>query len=187
MSTRPPLRAPRHLGTAQDIDFDPQSAYIWLLFRSHLMTQHSASTLGFLMRRSTWLALLCTAAASSPALLSGAHAADAAAPSQTQFGGQCTEALAEGKHVTTNCTTTWTDKDGKTYCFSNDGAKKSFLENPVDNLQHAHAFMAASSVESTEKAMQDFTGTDAETLVKEVINAKLKANNGIFLFDDPLN
>src|SRR5450631_3236510 len=121
------------------------------------------------------------------ASLGGPCAADAAAPPRTEFGGQCAEALAEGKHVTTNCTTTWTDKDGKTYCFGNDGAKKSFLENPVDNLQRAHAFMAASSVESTEKAMQDFTGTDAETLVKEVINTKLKANNGVFPFDDPLN
>ncbi len=151
------------------------------------MTQHSASTLGFLVRRSTWLALLCTAAASSPALLSRAHAADAAAPSQAQFGGQCTEALAEGRHVATNCTSTWTDKDGKTYCFSNDGAKKSFLENPAENLQRARSFMAASSVESTEKAMQDFTGSDAEALVKEVIAGKVKANNGIFPFDDPLN
>ncbi len=151
------------------------------------MTQHSASTLGFLVRRSTWLALLCAAAASSPALLSRAHAADAAAPSQAQFGGQCTEALAEGRHVATNCTSTWTDKDGKTYCFSNDGAKKSFLENPAENLQRARSFMAASSVESTEKAMQDFTGSDAEALVKEVIAGKVKANNGIFPFDDPLN
>src|SRR5258708_5805182 len=151
------------------------------------MTQHSASTLGFLVRRSTWLALLCTAAASSPALLSRAYAADAAAPSQAQFGGQCTEALAEGRHVATNCTSTWTDKDGKTYCFSNDGAKKSFLENPAENLQKARAFMAARSVEPTEKAMQDFTGSDAEALVKELIANKLKANSGIFPFDDPLN
>jgi len=130
--------------------------------------------------------ILCTTIVLLSASLGGLCAA-AAAPPQTEFGGQCAEALAEGKHVTTNCTTTWTDKDGKTYCFSNDGAKKSFLESPVDNLQRARAFMAASNVESTEKAMQDFTGTDAETLVKDVINTKLKANNGIFPFDDPLN
>src|SRR5258708_32792098 len=47
--------------------------------------------------------------------------------------------------------------------------------------------MAASSVESTEKAMQDFTGSDAEALIKELIANKLKANSGIFPFDDPLN
>jgi YHS domain-containing protein len=148
--------------------------------------------------RARLAALHCAAAAFAMlycALAAAAGAAGAAAmaaaptapPTQTEFGGQCVEALAEGKHVATNCTTTWTDKDGKTYCFSNDGAKKTFLENPADNLQRARSFIAASNVESTEKAMQDFTGTDAETLVKETINKTLKANNGLFPFEDPLN
>ena len=152
------------------------------------MTQYNVRGLLFVLRRSAWLAVLCTTAALSLAMSDGAHAADAAAsPPQAQFGGQCTEALAEGRHVMTTCTSTWTDKDGKTYCFSNDGAKKSFLESPVENLQRARGFIAASSVESTEKAMQDFSGSDAEALVKELIGNKLKANNGIFPFDDPLN
>ena len=153
------------------------------------MTQHSASTHWFVMRRSTWLALLCTAAAafSSPAVFNRAHAADAAPPPQTEFGGQCAQGLAEGQHVATDCKSTWTDKDGKIYCFSSDGAKKTFLANPAENLQRAKDFMAASNVESTEKAMQDFTGSDAEALVKAVVGDKLKANNGIFPFDDPLN
>ena len=103
-----------------------------------------------------------------------------------EFGGQCVEGLSEGRHVATNCATTWTDKDGKTYCFSSEGAKKSFLEHPAENLQRAHSFMAAGNVESTEKAMQNYTGTDAENLVKDTINAKLKANNGVFPYDDPL-
>ena len=107
-----------------------------------------------------------------------AHAA--AVPSEPQFGGQCAEALAEGRHVATTCTITWTDKDGKTYCFNNDGAKKSFLENPTEHLQRARSFIAAASVESTEKAMQNYTGTDAEALVKDDIANKVKANNGIF-------
>jgi YHS domain-containing protein len=130
------------------------------------------------------LSILC--AAGTLAFFGHAHAA-AAAPAEPQFGGQCTEALAEGRHVSTNCTTTWTDKDGKTYCFSNDGAKKSFLENPAENLQRARNFVAASSVEATEKAMQEFTGSDAEALVKQVIGDKVKANNGVFPLDDPLN
>jgi YHS domain-containing protein len=104
-----------------------------------------------------------------------------------QFGGQCAEGLAEGKHVMTDCSVTWTDKDGKVYCYSSEAAKKSFLENPTDSLQRAHAFIAASSVESTEKAMEDFSGSDAEALVKTTIGAKVKANNGIFPLDDPLN
>jgi YHS domain-containing protein len=156
------------------------------------MAQHYALKRASISRRSTWrtlaCAVFCTGAALWMAASGPVHAADAAAsPSAPQFGGQCTEALAEGRHVMTNCSTTWTDKDGKTYCFSSDGAKKSFLENPTENLQRARAFIAASSVESTEKAMEDFSGTDAEALVKELIANKLKANNGIFPFDDPLN
>ena len=111
----------------------------------------------------------------------------AATQSDVQFGGQCAEGLAEGQHVMTNCSTKWTDKDGKTYCFSNDAAKKTFLENPTANLQKALDFAAVTDVESTEKAMQYFTGTEAETLVKDLIATKLKDNNGIFPFDDPLN
>jgi YHS domain-containing protein len=122
-------------------------------------------------------------------LLMGAVGAAIAATETppAQFGGQCAEGLAEGKHVMTDCSVTWTDKDGKVYCYSSEAAKKSFLENPTDSLQRAHAFIAASSVESTEKAMEDFSGSDAEALVKTTIGTKTKANNGIFPFDDPLN
>ncbi len=127
-------------------------------------------------------ALLIFAALSCAAISALVRAA--AAP---QFDGQCAEALAEGRHVSTNCSITWTDKDGKTYCFSNNDAKKSFLENPAEHLQRARGFMAAASVESTEKAMQDYTSTDAEALVKNAIADKVKANSGIYPFEDPLN
>ena len=110
-----------------------------------------------------------------------------ATKSDVQFGGQCVEGLAQGEHVMTNCSTQWTDKDGKTYCFSNEAAKKTFLENPTANLQKAQDFAAVSNIESTEVAMQNFTGSDAETLVKDLIAAKVKENNGVFPFDDPLN
>ncbi len=107
--------------------------------------------------------------------------------SQVQFGGQCAEALAEGRHVMTKCAITWTDKDGKVYCFNSDAAKKSFLENPDANLQKARDFFAASSVESTGQAMQSFDSSDAETLVKGLIEEKTKANGGVFPYEDPLN
>ena len=46
--------------------------------------------------------------------LASAQAADApATPEQAQFGGQCTEGLAEGQHVPTSCNISWKDKDGK--------------------------------------------------------------------------
>jgi YHS domain-containing protein len=121
-------------------------------------------------------------------MLNATRAADApASPPAAQFGGQCAQGLAEGQHVMTNCTTTWTDKDGKTYCFSNESAKKTFLQSPAENLQRAQEFAAASDVESTEKAMQDFTGSDAEAKVKEFIADKLKANGGMFPFEDSRN
>src|SRR5262249_41135029 len=66
-------------------------------------------------------------------------------------------------------------------------AKKSFLANPAQNLQKARDFVAASSVESTEKAMQDYDSGDAETVVKTYLDAQLKANGGLFALEDPLN
>jgi YHS domain-containing protein len=122
------------------------------------------------------LAAASTVAADSPA-----------PPAAVQFGGQCVEALAEGRHVMTNCAITWTDKDGKVYCFNSDAAKKAFLENPGANLQKARDFFAASNVESTEQSMQSFDSGDAETLVKGLIEEKTKANGGMFPYEDPLN
>jgi YHS domain-containing protein len=123
-----------------------------------------------------WLVLGVALAADNPA-----------PPSQAQFGGQCAEGLAQGRHVVTDCSVTWTDKDGKVYCFSSEGSKKAFLENPAQNLQKARDFVAASSVESTEKAMQDFDGGDAETVVKRLIGSTTQANNGVFPLEDPLD
>jgi len=123
------------------------------------------------------------AAADTPPPAGAAPASSAAA----EFGGQCVEALAEGRHVTTNCALTWTDKDGKVYCFNNAAAKKAFLENPQGNLQKAREFVAASNVQSTEQAMQSFDSGDAETLVRGLVEEKTKANGGVFPYEDPLN
>jgi hypothetical protein len=152
------------------------------------MLRRNISGLALLKGKSTWQALVCAALILSLAQINGAAAAETATPaSQVQFGGQCTEALSQGRHVMSDCKTTWSDKDGKTYCFSDESAKKSFLEKPDENLKRARDFIAASSVESTEKAMENFTGSDAEALVKQLIGTKTKANNGIFALDDPLN
>jgi YHS domain-containing protein len=129
--------------------------------------------------------LLCATLAWVPA--STALAADGAASSQVQFGGQCAQGLAEGQHVQTNCAVTWSDKDGKVYCFSSEASKKSFLKDPSGNLQKARDFIAASSAQSTEKAMQNYDSADAETVVKRLIEATVKANNGVFPLEDPQN
>src|SRR5437588_39070 len=102
-----------------------------------------------------------------------------------EFGGQCVEGLSQGRHITTKCAVTWADKDGKTYCFSSEDARKSFLENPGANLQKARDFIAASSADSTEKAMQNFDSGDAETLVKGLIEERAKASGGLFPLGDP--
>ena len=137
------------------------------------------------------LKIIASAALSALALLCAApqpgRAADAPAAVAPEFGGQCLEGLAEGQHVATNCAVTWTDKDGRKYCFSSEAAKKLFLQNPAENLQKARDFLAAGSVEDTEKAMQEFTGADAEKVVKDLIETQSKAHGGTFAFEDPLN
>ena len=121
-------------------------------------------------------------------LCGGAFAADPApSAANAEFGGQCVEALSEGQHVATHCSVTWTDKDGKTYCFSNEDAKKSFLASPAEKLERAREFMAAGNVEATETAMQNYAASDAEALVKQTIDAKMKGNGGTFPMDDALN
>ncbi|HEY6457585.1 MAG TPA: hypothetical protein VIY90_20090 [Steroidobacteraceae bacterium] len=137
--------------------------------------------------RIRWRAALYVAAVGL-AMIARADATDTALPAtKAQFSGQAVDALAKSRHVMSDCTTTWTGKDGKLYCFSNEAGKKAFLQDPDQNMQKARDFIAASSVESTEKLMQYFDSSDAETLVKGVIADTLKANNGVYPLDDPLN
>jgi YHS domain-containing protein len=121
-------------------------------------------------------------------LANHSFAADAVVtPDQAQFGGQCVEALAGGRHVMTDCSINWTAKDGKAYCFSSADAKASFLKNPEESLERARALIAASNVQSTEEAMSYFDGSDAEKLVDGAIKSKLKANDGLFPIEDALS
>jgi hypothetical protein len=148
----------------------------------------NALTLVIGLIRSTWRRLLCLAAVGLLPMSHGAFAAEVSGSlSKAEFGGQDTDALALGRHVMTSCAITWADKDGKLYCFNSDSTKKAFLESPSENLQKARDFIAASSVESTEKIMQYFDSGDAETLVKGTISDTVKANNGVYPLDDPLN
>ncbi len=138
--------------------------------------------------RGTWRTALFAGVVSLMPVGHATFAADAGGSLSTaQFGGQSANALALGRHVMTPCAVTWTDKDGKVYCFSSDGDKKSFLESPGENMQKARDFIAASSVESTEKLMQYFDSSDAETLVKGTITDTMKKNNGVYPLDDSLN
>jgi len=137
-----------------------------------------------MMTKSFWSPAMIRAIAM--ALLLQISVAAAAGP-QPEFGGQCTEGLAAGRHVMTDCSLTWTDKDGKVYCFHDAASKTAFLKDPQQNLERARAFIAASMVQSTEEAMQNFDSNDAETVVKAHVAAQTKANGGIFALTDPLD
>src|SRR3984885_5584431 len=121
----------------------------------------------------------------------GSSAADRApppvSPAQAQFGGQSAEGLAKGRHVMTDCSITWTDKDQKIYCFETEAAKAEFLKGPQEILERARSFVAADNVLSTEDAMKNFQGSDAEILVKGQIESTIAANGGSYPFVDELN
>ncbi|HEX3123308.1 MAG TPA: hypothetical protein VHQ21_08405 [Rhodanobacteraceae bacterium] len=153
------------------------------------MTTRGSSNLArvpFVRHRARALGLALALAVSAGNTLA-ADDAPAASVAKAEFGGQCAEGLAAGRHVMTNCSVNWTDKDGKLYCFSNEAAKAEFLKDAPGNLERARTFIAASNVQSTEEAMQNFDSNDAETVVKAHVEDKLKANGGVFPFVDPLN
>lgn len=56
-----------------------------------------------------------------------------------EFGGSCAWGMAEyGAVVPTDCSVSWIDpKTKKTYCFSSEKSKQSFLQNPDDNERRA--------------------------------------------------
>jgi hypothetical protein len=56
-----------------------------------------------------------------------------------------------------------------------------------EQAERARAAVAASNVESTETAMQSFTGSDAAALVKTTIEAQTKANDGLYPVEDALH
>lgn len=66
-----------------------------------------------------------------------------AATTHAQYNGQCAEGMAEGQHVTTDCSVNWTAKNGKEYCFGNEAAKTAFLKNPGGQIKKADAFAMA--------------------------------------------
>ena len=68
------------------------------------------------------------------ALFSNAYAAD------SEFNGQCTMGMAEGKKQATDCSVLWVGPDDKLYCFVNQAAKQKFLQSPKEKLMRAQAF-----------------------------------------------
>jgi YHS domain-containing protein len=56
-----------------------------------------------------------------------------------EFGGMCTQGLAEHQKVQTDCSINATF-NGKTYCFGNQDAEVKFFKDPTDNLARAQAY-----------------------------------------------
>ena len=56
-----------------------------------------------------------------------------------EFDNMCTQGLASGKDVKTDCSVN-TTLDGKTYCFGNEVAKTEFMKDPKGNLAKAQSY-----------------------------------------------
>ena len=55
-----------------------------------------------------------------------------------EFGNMCTQGLATGKEIQTDCSISG-QYLGKTYCFGSDEAKVEFMKSPDENLAKAKA------------------------------------------------
>ncbi len=124
-------------------------------------------------------------------LLPGAASTGAAAPAagvvQPEFGGQCAMGLSEGHAIATDCSISWTARDGKRYCFSTEQAKKQFLEDPQGNIERALDFSAAGAVQATGERMDAYKTEDVETFVSRDIAETVAHNGGIFPLVDPVS
>ena len=59
-----------------------------------------------------------------------------------QFDNMCTEGLALGKDIKTDCSVNATI-DGKTYCFGNEQAKTDFMKDPKGNMAKAQSYYSS--------------------------------------------
>lgn len=103
-----------------------------------------------------------------------------AAAEGVEFGGRCVMGLAEGMTYDTNCNFTWTDPDGKKYCFSTEDAKNLFLEDVDGNLAKARDFYTTTA--SRVKPTKVFTKEEVKAELLRVIEARTK--DGSFRLKD---
>jgi len=68
--------------------------------------------------------------------------ATAAMAATGEFSNMCTEGLALGKDVQTDCSVN-TVIDGKTYCFGNEDAKTMFMKDPKGNMAKAQTYYSS--------------------------------------------
>ena len=56
-----------------------------------------------------------------------------------EFGNMCTQGLATGKDIQTDCSIN-SQIEGKTYCFGSKEAMAEFMKNPKENLAKAQTY-----------------------------------------------
>lgn len=66
-----------------------------------------------------------------------AFSSSAVAALDGEFDNECAWELVNDRHVGTDCSINMTGADGKTYCFSNDGALAAFLKDRRHNVRKA--------------------------------------------------
>ena len=99
-----------------------------------------------------------------------------------EFGDSCTMGLASGQTVKTDCSVSWTDAEGRVFCFSSESSKEQFLKDFKTNLQKARDFVASKQAAKAAGA-KDFGEEDVNQRVQEVLNERSK--DGAFVFHDP--
>jgi hypothetical protein len=72
-------------------------------------------------------------------LLASATCVTAAEP-EPEGGGHCAMSAANGTSLPTSCSVVWISPQDKLYCFSSEGAKRAFLQDPEKNERRAQAF-----------------------------------------------
>jgi uncharacterized protein YjbI with pentapeptide repeats len=77
-----------------------------------------------------------------------------------EFGNNCTNGLSKGAFHKTNCEINEIF-GGKTYCFSSEGARDSFLFDPQEMITKADAFYAQNLAKNTETEREKITQADA--------------------------
>ncbi len=102
------------------------------------------------------------------------------------FDGMCAMGMSVGQPVETDCSITWKDENGKTYCFSTKGSKTQFLENPEFNAVKANEYYSMNDTQKLTKRMQRYRSKDVKKFLKNHIDKKSEANSGLFPLYDPL-
>lgn len=96
-----------------------------------------------------------------------------------EFGNQCTNGLAQGAVVNTDCSIQ-TILKGKTYCFSNQEGKDAFMANPDAMLRKANAFYETQSAPSPAKdkeVMQERKKISQDDAINQIKSAHCDLSN----------